>query len=113
MRPLGGFQSLWQFDTDDHEGFVAAAAQAMGVLATMSGFSAGEVLHNLDEHRRYVVVTRWLDVGSYRRAMSSPRAKLEVWPFLAAMRDEPSAYETRAEVAPGSVTVYESSAAGD
>lgn len=108
----GGFQSLWAFDVDDHAAFTEAAAGALTVLSELPGFAEGHVLHNVDEHPRYVVATRWVDVGSFRRALSSPRAKLEVWPFLAAMRDEPSAFETLVHAIPGTVEAFPSSATG-
>jgi heme-degrading monooxygenase HmoA len=63
------------------------------VLAEAVGFIGGEVGQNLDEPTFWVLTTRWENVGSYRRALSSTRAKLEAIPVLARAIDEPGAYE--------------------
>jgi quinol monooxygenase YgiN len=63
------------------------------VLAEAAGFIGGEVGQNLDEPTLWVLTTRWENVGSYRRALSSTRAKLEVIPVLARAIDEAGAYE--------------------
>ena len=63
------------------------------VLAETVGFLGGEVGQNLDEPTLWVLTTRWENVGSYRRALSSTRAKLEAIPVLARAIDEPGAYE--------------------
>jgi heme-degrading monooxygenase HmoA len=63
------------------------------VLAEAVGFIGGEVGQNLDEPNLWVLTTRWENVGSYRRALSSTRAKLEAIPVLARAIDEAGAYE--------------------
>jgi heme-degrading monooxygenase HmoA len=63
------------------------------VLAEAAGFLGGEVGQNLDEPTLWVLTTRWENVGSYRRALSSTRAKLEAIPVLARAIDEPGAFE--------------------
>ena len=63
------------------------------VLAAAVGFLGGEVGQNLDEPTLWVLTTRWENVGSYRRALSSTRAKLEAIPVLARAIDEAGAYE--------------------
>jgi heme-degrading monooxygenase HmoA len=63
------------------------------VLAEATGFIGGEVGQNLDEPTLWVLTTRWENVGSYRRALSSTRAKLEAIPVLARAIDEAGAYE--------------------
>ena len=63
------------------------------VLAEAAGFIGGEVGQNLDEPTLWVLTTRWENVGSYRRALSSTRAKLEAIPVLARAIDEAGAYE--------------------
>jgi hypothetical protein len=40
-----------------------------------------------------VMVTRWRDVGSYRRALSSYDVKVGAVPILSRAIDEPSAFE--------------------
>jgi quinol monooxygenase YgiN len=63
------------------------------VLAEAAGFLGGEVGQNLDEPTLWVLTSRWENVGSYRRALSSTRAKLEAIPVLARAIDEAGAYE--------------------
>ena len=63
------------------------------VLAQATGFISGVVGQNLDEPTLWVLTTEWQNVGSYRRALSSTRAKLEAIPVLARAIDEPGAYE--------------------
>jgi heme-degrading monooxygenase HmoA len=63
------------------------------VLAEAAGFIGGEVGQNLDEPTLWVLTTRWENVGSYRRALSSTRAKLEAIPVLARAIDEAGAYQ--------------------
>ena len=63
------------------------------VLGEAAGFLGGEVGQNLDEPTLWVLTTRWEKVGSYRRALSSTRAKLEAIPVLARAIDEAGAYE--------------------
>jgi hypothetical protein len=63
------------------------------VLAEAAGFLGGEVGQNLDEPTLWVLTTRWENVGSYRRALGSTRAKLEAIPILARAIDEAGAYE--------------------
>jgi heme-degrading monooxygenase HmoA len=73
--------------------FRAELEGVRGVLADAAGFLGGEVGQNLDEPTLWVLTTRWENVGSYRRALSSTRAKLEAIPVLARAIDEAGAYE--------------------
>jgi hypothetical protein len=105
----GTFHSIWTFDVVDAAKWKLEVKQAMTVLQARSGFVSGSVFHNADTPQRYLVKTDWLDVGSYRRALGSMEAKIGVWPFLANMRDEPTAFEMLMEFSAESVTEYESS----
>ena len=51
-----------------------------------------EVVANLDAPDLWALVSRWRDVGSYRRALSGNEAKLLLTPILIRAIDEPSAY---------------------
>ena len=73
--------------------FRAELEAVMAVLAEAAGFKSGTVGQNLDEPTLWVLSTEWENVGSYRRALSSTRAKLEAIPILARAIDEPGAYE--------------------
>ena len=63
------------------------------VLGLSAGFKSATVGQNLDDPTLWVLTTEWENVGSYRRALSSTRAKLEAIPVLARAIDEPGAYE--------------------
>ena len=63
------------------------------VLSEAVGFIDGVIGQNLDDPSLWHLSTNWENVGSYRRALSSTRAKLEAIPILARAIDEPGAYE--------------------
>jgi len=73
--------------------FRAELEAVKAVLSEATGFKSGSVGQNLDEPSLWVLTTEWENVGSYRRALSSTRAKLEAIPVLARAIDEPGAYE--------------------
>lgn len=77
----------------EDDGFRRALESALGVLAAREGFVDGSIGRNLDEPDLWVLVTRWRDVGSYRRALSSYDVKAGAVPVLSRAIDEPSAYE--------------------
>ena len=106
---LGTFHAVWTFDVADPNNWKQEAKDAIKVLQAKSGFVTASVFHNADSPERYLIKTDWVDVGSYRRALGSMEAKVGVWPFLANMRDEPTAFEKLIEFTPESVTEYESS----
>jgi heme-degrading monooxygenase HmoA len=66
---------------------------AYEALASCAGFIGGEYGQNLDDSTLWALVTRWENVGSYRRALSAMRTKLEAIPLLARAIDEPGAYQ--------------------
>ena len=66
---------------------------ALTVLAQQRGYAEGNLGRNLDDQTLWVMVTRWQDVGSYRRALSSYDVKVGAVPILSRAVDEPSAYE--------------------
>lgn len=66
---------------------------AKDALAECVGYVDGSIGQNLDEPSLWVLMTRWENVGSYRRALSAMRTKLEAIPVLARAIDEPGAYE--------------------
>jgi quinol monooxygenase YgiN len=90
---IGEFTSLWVFDRTDLEKWLDEAELALKTLQSRTGFVSAQVGRSPDEPSRLIVTTKWSDVGSYRRALSSSEAKMSVWPFLADMHDEPSAFE--------------------
>jgi heme-degrading monooxygenase HmoA len=73
--------------------FEAQLAAAQSALSECTGYVDGESGQNLDDPTLWVLMTKWQNVGSYRRALSSTRVKMEVIPLLAQAIDEPGAYE--------------------
>lgn len=71
----------------------ADLARVREILAAQPGFLGGEIGRNVDDPELWVLTTRWADVGSYRRGLSSSEAKQHAWPVLYRALDEPSAYE--------------------
>ncbi len=66
---------------------------ALAVLSARTGFLDAALEQNLDEPDLWVLVTRWENVGSYRRALQGYESKVVVVPLLSEALDEPSAYE--------------------
>jgi hypothetical protein len=73
--------------------FVDRVDAALAVLRTRAGFRDAALERNLDDHELWALVTRWENVGSYRRALQGYEAKMVVVPLLSEALDEPSAYE--------------------
>lgn len=82
------------------ETFLTRARAAVGVLAERPGFVGADLGRNLDDPALFTITTRWHNVGSYRRALSSYEAKVVVVPLLSLAIDEPSAYADVDEVGP-------------
>jgi quinol monooxygenase YgiN len=68
--------------------------KALDVLSHQRGYDDGRLGRNVDDPELWTMVTRWADVGSYRRALSTYDVKLGAVPLLSRSIDEPSAYET-------------------
>ena len=67
---------------------------ALSVLSQQKGYDEGQLGRNVDDPTLWTMVTRWRDVGSYRRALSTYDVKLGAVPLLSSAIDEPSAYES-------------------
>ena len=113
MQDGDGFESIWYFEAANHLSFAARGTSILEVLSDLDGFRRGLLLRNVDRPATYVISTEWQDAGSMRRALTSTRAKLEVWPLIADMKDQPSAYETLVAATPERVVRYPTSVAGD
>ncbi len=83
----------FEMSDSDAATFGAELLAARDLMATKPGFVAGEVGRNVDEPTLWVLTTRWQNVGSYRRALSSYEGKLHLAPLLGRAVHEPSAYE--------------------
>ena len=67
--------------------------QAISALSACPGYIKAEYGQNLDDATLWSLVTQWLNVGSYRRALSNTNVKLLAVAILAQAIDEPGAYE--------------------
>jgi hypothetical protein len=85
--------SRFRVPVDEGETFRGELAEAHAVLAGRPGYVDGRTGRNLDDPTLWVLTTRWENVGSYRRALSSYDVKLHAVPLLSRALDEPSAYE--------------------
>jgi heme-degrading monooxygenase HmoA len=83
----------FQVQLKDAVDFRAELEAVKSVLSEAAGYKSGSVGQNLDDPTLWVLTTEWENVGSYRRALSSTRAKLEAIPVLARAIDEPGAFE--------------------
>lgn len=77
---------------DGDTSFSHDAAAAVARFAASPGCEGAELVRNLDEPDLWAIVSRWADVGSYRRAFNGTEAKLVLIPLLSRAVDEPSAY---------------------
>lgn len=82
----------------DASGFEAAARAVVAQFATSAGSLGADLVQNLDDPGLWAIVSRWADVGSYRRAFNGTDAKLVLVPLLSLAIDEPSAYAEPASV---------------
>jgi len=73
--------------------FQSQLSAALDSFSKYKGFIDGEYGQNLDDLTLWSLVTRWENVGSYRRALSTNDVKMNVIPTLAQAIDEPGAYE--------------------
>ncbi|WP_343909009.1 antibiotic biosynthesis monooxygenase family protein [Nocardioides aquiterrae] len=85
--------SRFRVPVPDGEAFRTDLATAREALAACAGYVGGEIGRNVDEPELWVLSTRWTNVGSYRRALSSYDVKLRAVPILSRAIEEPSAYE--------------------
>ncbi len=85
-----------RFRVSEEEGaaFRTELEAALAVLAQQQGYADGQLGRNVDDPTLWVMVTRWKDVGSYRRALSSYDVKVGAVRLLGRAIDEPSAYES-------------------
>lgn len=79
-------------------GFRGRAEAAVEFFSTRPGCLSADLLQNLDEPELWAIVTRWENVGSYRRAFNGYDAKMVLVPLLSEAIDEPSAYDDPDEV---------------
>jgi len=86
--------SRFRVDAAAEAAFLPRAETAIAVLRARPGLLSLDFGRNLDEPDLWTITTRWVDVGSYRRALSGIESKSVVVPLLSLAVDEPSAYES-------------------
>lgn len=100
--------SVAHFDATDPS-FGRRAQDALAALAARPGFVRGNLARSTDDEARWVLVTEWHNVGSYRRALGNYDVKLRATPLLGEAVDLPSSFETLVEVdSDGTATEYPS-----
>jgi hypothetical protein len=80
--------------------FAVRLQAAVDVLGKQKGFVAARVGRNVDDPELIALSMEWLNVGSYRRALSPYEVKLTAVPLLSLAIDEPTAYEDLTEFLP-------------
>lgn len=84
----------FRVDPEAEASFRSLARAASDFYLTRAGCEASEVLRNLDDPTLWVLASRWVDVGSYRRAYGGYDAKMILTPLLLLAVDEPGAYDS-------------------
>jgi heme-degrading monooxygenase HmoA len=82
----------------DESRFADDAGVAVAQFAGSRGCLGAELVRNLDEPSLWAIVSRWEQVGDYRRAFNGTPAKMALIPLLSQAIDEPSAYDRPDEV---------------
>jgi len=73
--------------------FQTELGAALESFSKCQGFLDGQYGQNLDDPTLWSLVTKWENVGSYRRALGNNDVKMNAIPTLARAIDEPGAYE--------------------
>lgn len=92
-----------RFRVAEHEvhDFVTDSRVALATLAQSTGFIDGVIAQSTDEADLRMISTRWVNVGSYRRALSRFEVKISAIPLLSTAINESSAYEVVQFIADG------------
>lgn len=93
--------------------FLADAEAAALALAQRPGCQSVEVARALDDASTFLLISRWSDVGSYRRALSNFDVKVAAVPVLSSAVDEASAFEVLAAADPHGLRRFDSDRATD
>jgi len=78
--------------TDPAE-FRAEVAAAIAAFAGRPGHLSSRLAQALDDPAVWVLVSEWVNVGSYRRALSSYDVRMASAVLIGSVIDEPTAYE--------------------
>lgn len=83
----------YRVEPEEAASFRDRAHDALAVLAAQPGWLGGHIGRATDDPALWVITSRWRNVGSYRRALSSYDVKVGAVPLLSEAVDEPSAFE--------------------
>jgi quinol monooxygenase YgiN len=78
---------------EDSEMFRAEVHAAIEAMASRPGHVSTRLAQALDDPSMWVLVSEWVNVGSYRRALSSYDVKMASGVLMGAAVNEPSAYD--------------------
>jgi hypothetical protein len=90
---------------DSSPDFAERARTALAALAARPGYVRGTLGRSTDDPDAWLLLTEWVNVGSYRRALGGYDVKLQATPLLASALDVPGGFESLVEVAPGGAAV--------
>ena len=85
----------------DAEALAGQVATLLTALAARPGFVDGRWGQAPDDPSLWALLSRWDDVGSYRRALSAAEVKIAGAPVWVHAVDEPGVYLDPQDVAPG------------
>ena len=94
--PLPGFVTSLRFratSAEDAARVVARLREVTDLLSGFAGFVDARVGRATDDATLIALQVGWVNVGAYRRALSSYDVKVSAVPLLAGAIDEPSAFE--------------------
>jgi heme oxygenase (mycobilin-producing) len=74
--------------------FQARSARLQAALSRRPGYLRSQLARALDDPARWVLVSEWVGVGAWRRALGDYDVRVEVVPLMAMAEDEPGVYET-------------------
>ncbi len=90
------------------EEFLEPARILLEVLSATPGFVNGQIARSPDAPDTWLLMTLWRDVGSMRRGFGTFDAKVAAAPVMVSAVDRVSAFETRVEATPGTLTTHDS-----
>jgi quinol monooxygenase YgiN len=78
---------------EDLDAFRTQVRAAIEALASRPGHVASRLAQALDDPNVWVLLSEWVNVGSYRRALSSYDVRMASAVLMGAVVDEPTAFD--------------------
>ena len=96
---MSGVMAISRFRVPgDPSGLRVQAGAVVEQFRASPGSAGAELVQNLDEPELWAIVSRWADVGSYRRAFNGYDGQVVLVPLLSEAIDEPGAYDVPDDV---------------